>query len=78
MTTLLQDDKGNKSTMRVAFLIGVVVFIFLLLLFTHMAILESRKEVVDYLGLAALFTATVTELGLVLYFKTLQKKYENK
>ncbi len=76
MGTLIKDDKGNNSTMRVAFLIGVVVFIFLLLLFTHMAILESRKENVDYIGLATLFTATVTELGLVLYFKTLQKKYE--
>lgn len=72
----LQDDKGNYSSMRVVLLFAVMIFLFLLYLFTKTLFVEIQKDVINYQGLALLFTAMVTEVGVVLLLKVLQKKYE--
>lgn len=73
----IMDDKGNTSSMRIALLFAIGVFVFLLYLFTKTLLVEIQKEVINYTGLALLFTAMVTEVAVVLILKVIQKKYEN-
>ncbi len=72
----LKDDKGNWSSIRLVLLFAVVIFLYLLYLFTKTLFVEIEKETINYQGLALLFTAMVTEVGVVLILKVLQKKYE--
>ena len=74
---ILQDDKGNYSSMRVVLLGAFAVFVFLLILFTRLLVFELNQESINYNGLATIFTAMVTQVGLVLLLKVFQKKYEN-
>ena len=74
---ILQDDKGNYSSMRVILLGAFLVFIFLLFLFTRLLVFELHQESINYSGLATIFTAMVTQVGLVLFLKVFQKKFES-
>ncbi len=74
----LQDDRGNYSSIRIVLMFAIIVFVFLLYLFTKTLFVELEKETINYTGLALLFSAMVTEVGVVLIIKVIQKKYENK
>ncbi len=74
----LQDDNGNYSSIRMVLIFAVLIFLYLLYLFTKTLFVELEKETINYTGLALLFSAMVTEVGVVLVIKVIQKKYENK
>ncbi len=74
----LQDDRGNYSSIRIVLMFAIIVFVFLLYLFTKTLFIEIQKDVINYQGLALLFTAMITEVAVVLILKVFQKKYENK
>ena len=74
---ILQDDKGNWSSIRFLLIAVLLIFIYLLFLFSKALFFELQQEAINYTGLATLFTAMVANVGLVLVMKVIQKKYEN-
>ncbi len=74
---ILQDDKGNYSSLRALLLVVMIIFIFLLYLFTKTLFFELQQDEINYQGLATLFTAMIVNVGVVLVSKIVQKKYEN-
>ena len=73
---LIQDDKGNISSLRVILLIVAGAFVYLLFLFTLFVLHELKSDYVNYTGLAALFSAFFVSFILAIFGKVLQKKYE--
>jgi len=73
---MLQDDKGNISSIRIILIVSFGIFIYLLALWRKAFLFEIVKDQPDYTGLVALFTAMIINTGLVLFLKVLQKKYE--
>ncbi len=76
-TTVIRDKKGKVSSMRVALLISILIFCYLLFLFQKAFLLEIQKDVPNYLGLTSIFTAMIAQVGLTLLLKVFQKKYED-
>lgn len=72
----LQDDKGNYSSIRIALAFAIVLFMYLLYLFTKTLFVELTKDTINYQGLSLLFTAMIAEVAVVLLLKVWQKKYE--
>ena len=75
--TELQDDKGNRSSMRLAFIVLVVVEIIMIAIWCLLAFRESGKEMTDWTGLSYVLVAIVGIGGLAGVSKAIQKKYEN-
>ena len=79
---LIQDDKGNISSLRVILLIIAVIQVWLVILFSLLVFAELHKFYyyehyhINYTGLAALFTVLVGQILLAVASKVLQKKYE--
>jgi quinol-cytochrome oxidoreductase complex cytochrome b subunit len=79
MPGLIQDDKGNYSSMRVIMLFGGVVFLLTFALFVIIVFeaLGRKSEPINYSGIALLFTAMVVEIMAFVCAKVWQKKIEN-
>jgi Na+/alanine symporter len=73
----LQDDKGNRSSMRLAFAVLVGVELIMIVVWCILAFIEVRKEVSDWTGLSYVLAAIVGIGGLAGISKAIQKRYEN-
>ena len=73
---LIQDDKGNNSSLRVILLGLGIVFIYFTGIFSYVLITELHKEETNYTGVVSLFTAMFISFLLAIFAKVLQKKYE--
>ena len=75
---LIEDDKGNTSSLRVILLVLAGVFVYFTGLFSYVLLVELHKESgTNYTGLVSLFTAMFISFLLAIFAKVLQKKYEN-
>jgi len=74
----LQDDKGNRSSMRLAFLLLIGVEILLIVVWVVLAFQEVGKETSDWSGMSYVLAAIGGIGGLAGLSKAIQKKYENK
>jgi hypothetical protein len=73
---ILQDDKGNYSSLRFL-LLGV--FVLLVWMFTEWRLalrVEILKDSPDYTGLTQLFLAMMVTFGMGILGKIIQKKFE--
>lgn len=73
---LLNDDSGNQSSMRLAFVILLVVELTLIAIWVIAFLAERHKEYTDYSGLSYILAAIVAIGGLASLSKAIQKKYE--
>ncbi len=72
----LNDDAGNRSSMRVAFVILLVVELTLIAIWVIAFLAERHKEYTDYSGLSYILAAIVGIGGLAGISKAIQKRYE--
>lgn len=72
----LQDNSGNKSSLRVMLLFIIVVISLCLLCLLFVFVKESYKEVPDYSGLASMAAVLLGGDLLALVAKVWQKKFE--
>lgn len=70
------DDAGNKSSVRFAFALLVVVELVLIVVWVTVFLAERHKEYTDYSGLSYILAAIVAIGGLAGVSKAIQKKYE--
>ena len=77
MLSTLKDDKGNNSSMRLAFIILILVELILIGVWCVLAFIEVRKEVSDWTGLSYVLAAIIGIGGLAGLSKAIQKKYES-
>ena len=74
---ILQDDKGNYSSLRVILLVLLILQTWLIILFSSAMISEIKSEdAINFNGLATLFTAMVGNTFSMFLAKIIQKKYE--
>jgi len=69
-------DNGQISSIRIIMFLVFVLWVWLLREFSIAFHLEILKEKPDYMGLTALFTAQFINMGVVVFLKVFQKKYE--
>ncbi len=75
---IIQDDKGNYSSLRAILIVVVVMLIYFIYLFTMMVNYELKQESIDYTGLSVIFSVIFVEFLLVIFLKVKQKQIENK
>ncbi len=76
MPNILQDNKGNYSSLRVILIFLAIVMVFLFVLFTIAFFKEMGKEEANYMGLTSLFSAMFGTFILGMFAKVIQKRYE--
>ena len=73
---IMQDSKGNNSSLRIILVVVFLLMCYQLYEFRVAYRLEIVKEAPDYSGLTLLFTAMIINFVLVLVAKVWQKKFE--
>lgn len=81
LSSILKDDRGNYSSMRVVLFIVLAFMLFIYLDWRNALYFELGQEEPDYAGLSSLFNAMLAgmiSLGATLIAKIVQKHIENK
>ena len=73
-----QQDDGTFSMLRLLVACVLVVFTYLMYLFTRLLYFELNSEEINYSGLSLLFTTMFINFILAILLKVIQKKYENR
>ena len=73
---VLQDDKGNYSSLRVMILFVCLLIVWMYHDWRTVLFIEVAKDKPDYTGLIQLFSAMLITFGLAFLSKLIQKKYE--
>lgn len=74
----LEDDNGNKSSIRKALLVAMIIDVWLVALMSASIILDLiRGNVIDWTGLSYYMAAIAAVTSGVAWAKAHQKKYEN-
>lgn len=73
---LLQDDKGNWSSLRALLLFVCVLIVWMYIDWRRVLFVEMLKETPDYGGVVQLFSVMLVTFGLAFAAKLIQKKFE--
>ena len=73
---LIQDDKGNYSSLRVMLIFVCLFIVFLYVDYRQIMFIEVAKPEPDYEGLVKLFLAMMVTFGMGWMAKLIQKKIE--